>query len=410
MTGSVPYRQMLEKGLRYRDLPRPRPAVGGIFVEAMDRIKAAGGGVGPAVLGQTDRYPGLDRLGCHDEFTFDIEIGKRVLDEMLADCGTSILFHTLVLGTRVSGRLVEGVYVANKDGLLFIKGRTFIDCTGDADIVARSGFETYKGDRITGAMTEVNLVAHIEGIDSGAIEKYLDAGGDPWFYEICRKARDERPGMDIPKNLILFPMVQDGVFMINEGTMFSGYDGTSAKDMTRLMLAGRQRARVLVEELFRPYMPGSAACRLRMTAMYPGVRETRRIVAEYMLSEQDLLEGKRFDDTIALAGRHFDLGRGGDGSGQPFHDRNLSVKNGVTPIPYRALIPKDTINIIAAGRCIAADGQALGPARIMSTCFAVGEAAGTAASLQLAGNIPYREVDTAVLRQKLRDSGALVDY
>ena len=123
-----------------------------------------------------------------------------------------------------------------------------------------------------------------------------------------------------------------------------------------------------------------------------------------------MLEGKRFDDTIALGGRHFDLGRGGSPSGQPFHDRNLSVKTGITPIPYRAMIPRDTINIIVAGRCIAADGQALGPARVMSTCFAMGEAAGIATALYLKNYGSYREVNPSILRQILRDNGALVDY
>ena len=410
MTGSIPFRKMLEKGISYRDLPRARPAVGGIFVEAMNRIKEAGGGVGPAKLAQTDKYPGLDRLGCHDEFTFDIEIGKRVLDEMVIGAGVEILYHTLVTGTKVDGRVVSGVYIANKDGMTYVKGKAFIDCTGDADLVAQSGFDTYKGDRLTAEMTEVNLVAHIENIESRAIEQYLNKGGDPWFCDICRKAKNDRLEMDIPGNLILFPMMQEGVFMINEGTTFSGYDGTNAKDITRIMLIGRQRARVLVEELFQPYMPGSKNCRLRMTAAYPGIRETRRIVAEYMLSESDLIEGKRFDDTIALGGRHFDLGRGGSQSRQPFHDRNLSVKTGITPIPYRAMIPRDTINIIVAGRSIAADGQALGPARVMSTCFAMGEAAGIASALYLKNSGSYRGINPSTLKQMLRDNGALVDY
>lgn len=409
MTGSIPFRKMLEKGLRYADLPRPRPAVGGIFLEAVRRIKAAGGGVGPAVLAQTDRHPGLDRLGCHDEFTFDIETGKRVLDEMATEAGVEVLYHTIVLGASLSGGRVTGVYAANKDGLTRVRAETFIDATGDADLVSRCGFATYKGDRESGAMTAASLVAHIEGIDSAAMERYLDGGGDPWFPDICAEARRERPGADIPKSLIIFPMVQEGVFMVNGGTAFDGFDGTSARDMTALTLLGRRRARVLVEDLFRPYMPGSRGCRLRLTAAYPGVRETRRIVAECTLREEDLLEGRSFPDTVALAGRHFDLSRGGSGTGQPFHDRNLSVKGGITPIPYRAMIPRDTQNIIAAGRCIAADGQALGPARIMSTCFAMGEAAGVAAALHLRGGKAYRDVDPGELRETLRKQGALVD-
>ena len=404
--GSIAFPWMIERGLQYKDLPRPRRAVGGIFEEAMNRIKAQNGGDGPCKLSQTDRYPGLDRLGCHDEFTFDLEIGKRVLDEMLVEAGVDIRYYTTAMDVERKGDMVEGVYFVNKSGLQYVSAKTVIDCTGDADLVSRAGFTTCKGDRETGEMTSAGLVAHIEGINSGAIEAYLNAGNDPWFRELCRKAIADHPGLDLPGALIIFPMVQDGVFMINGGTSFPGYDGTSGKDMTSLTLRGRQRAKLLVETLFRKYIPGAENCRLRLTASYPGVRETRRIEAEYILSEDDLLKGTRFEDTIALAGRHFDLGRKG---GQVFADAGRYVKNGIAAIPYRSLLPKGADNIIAAGRCIAADGQALGPARIMSTCFAVGEAAGTAASVKLRQNTAFRNIDVQLLQDILRKNNAEID-
>lgn len=406
-TGSIPFRHMLEQNLQYRDLPHPRRAVGGIFQEAMARMKQEGGGVGPSVMAQTERYPILDRLGCHDEFTFDLECGKRTLETIALEAGVQILYYTMALDVARVGDKVQGVYLSSKDGVTYVPVKAVIDATGDADLVARAGFETYKGDRETGEMTAASLVAHIENIDSGAIAAYLEQGGDPWFYDACAKACEAYPGLDLPTGLIIFPMMQDGVFMINGGTSFGGYDGTSAESLTALTIRGRKRAQLLVEKLFREFMPGGENCRLRLTAAYPGVRETRRIVAEYMLSEQDLLEGKRFEDTIALAGRHFDLSR--KSGGQPFHVKRLSVKGGVTPIPYRALIPAGADNLIAAGRCIAADGQALGPARIISTCIAVGEAAGVATRFKLEGNVPFRAVPADALRGRLRMLDAEVD-
>ncbi len=407
MNGSIPFPKMVEQGLVYKNLPRPQRVVGGIFQEAIDRITAADGGVGPAVMAQTDRCPGLDRLGCHDEFTFDLEIGKRVLDEMVVDSGADILFHSMIVGTEFSQRKIAGVYVANKEGITYITADRFVDCTGDADLIARSGLATDKGDRKTGELTASSLVIHIEDIDSPALENYLNEGGDPWFRGCCQSAKENKPDADIPKALIIFPMIQKGVFMVNGGTGMNGIDGTNADDVTRIMLKGRQRAKTLVEDLFRPYVPGAENCRLRLTATYPGIRETRRIIAEYTLQEEDLLEGKRFDDTIALAGRHFDLGRGKQE--QPFQKRDLSVKGGITPIPYRCLVPREADNVIVAGRCIAAEGQSLGPARIMSTCFAMGEAAGIAAFLSLRKAIPYRDVDCGKLQDILREQGAILD-
>lgn len=407
MNGSIPFPQMIAGGVRYQDCERPRKVVAGIFEDAVNRIKAQQGGIGPCVLAQTDRYPGLDRLGCHDEFTFDIETGKRVLDEMLAEARVEVLYYTQAVDVSRSGNRIDGVWFTNKSGLQYAAASAVIDATGDADLVDRAGFATYKGDRATGEMTIASLVAHLENIDSGAIERYLNEGNDPWFRPQCEQAKKDHPDLDLPGHLIIFPMVQDGVFMINGGTSFPDYDGTSGRDMTALTIRGRSRARLLAEVLFRHYIPGGERCRLRLTAAYPGVRETRRIIAERMLTEDDLLSGAHFPDTVALAGRHFDLNR--KQGGQVFAEAGKRVKNGVTEIPFSAMIPQGSENLLVAGRCIAADGQALGPARIMSTCFAVGEAAGTAAKLMLLSAPAFGDIDRQELRRMLRAQNAVVD-
>jgi hypothetical protein len=408
--GSIPFREMLLKNLAYRDLPHPRKAVAGIFEELVNRMKAEQAGAGPAVVAQTDQYPGLDRLGCHDEFVFDIEQAKRILERAVLDRGVKILYYTLIAGAECTKRQIDGAYLANKNGITFVKAKTFIDCTGDADIAFHGGFETYKGDRNTGEMSIVSLIAHIEDIDSGEIEKYLNEGKDPWFFEACRKAREANPGLDLPESLLVFPMTDRGTFMINGslngGTSFSGYDGSKAEDLTAIAIRGRERARLLVEKLFRPYIPGAANCKLRLTAAYPGIRETRRIAAEKMITEKDFLEGTVFEDTIALAGRHFDLIRK---QGQVFHNEANRLGGGVAHIPYGAMIPRGSSNLIAAGRCIGADGQTLGPVRITSTCFAIGEAAGTAAGFAVKEAKAFKDVDIEVLRNTLRANGALVD-
>ena len=406
---------MVEQNLQYENLPHPMEAVAGLFDEIVDRIKREGGGVGPCKLGQTDKYPGLSRLGCHDEFTFDLEIGKRVLDEVVTEAGVDILFYTQALDVCVEDNVVKGVYLVNKDGMTFVPVKAVVDCTGDADLISRAGYATYKGDRETGKMAGISFVIHIENIDAGAIEQYLNAGGHPWFFDACQKAIEEHPELSLPRNLIIFPMVQDGVFMVNGGTTHNGYDGTSAEDLTQIALMGRQRAKHLVEYVFRKHIPGAENCRLRLSATYPGVRETRRIVGEYTLTAEDMLEGKRFPDTIALAGRHFDLARGaksqteGFGDHQPFADKGLSVKNRIACIPYFAMIPKNSCNIVAAGRCIAADGQALGPVRIMSTCMAIGQAAGIAAGMTIQGKTTFKNIDVQLLREKIRAKGGIVD-
>lgn len=421
-SGSIPFPQMIEKGLRYADLPHPRKAVGGIFDSFVAAVKAECGGVGPARMAQTDLYPGLDRLGCHDEFTFDLETGKRVYEEMVLASGAEILFFTRVLKADIDANRIRGLWLTSKDSVTYVGCRAVIDCTGDADVVESAGYETYKGDRKTGEMTNASLICHIENIDPAPLERYLNEGGDPWFTPFCAQAQKDHPEYDVPNALVIFPMMQPGVFMVNGGTNRGGIDGTQAASLTELALWGRQRARFLVEELFRKYIPGAENCRLRLTAPHPGIRETRRIVAEYILTEDDLLMGRTFDDTIALAGRHFDLEREEDevvqaGAADGVDCQNLTqtfavtnrLKLGVAPIPYRSLVPKGSDDVIVAGRCVAADGQALGPARIMSTCMAMGEAAGTATVLKLQGGLSYRTIDVQHLRRLLRQAGAEVD-
>ncbi len=421
-SGSIPFRKMLEQGLSYKDLPRHRRAVCGVFETVINNIKAHGGGVGPGIMAQTEKYPALDRLGCHDEFTFDIETGKQVFDEMAEQYGLSVLFYTTALYPEMENGEIKGLYIFNKSGLSYISCKALIDCTGDADMTERCGYETYKGDKETGEMTCIGFITHIENIDSGKMAEYLENGGDPWFLEQCRLAAEnnaEGNGNVPPSNLVIFPMIQEGVFMVNGGANhdFLGdhnLDGTSGKDLTDLTVIGRKRAAWLVEKLFRPYIPGAENCRLRLTASYPGVRETRRIVGEKTLTEEDMVSGTKFPDTIALAGRHFDLTRKTseesekNGGTQEFAGKN-KLGGGMASIPYGSLIPKNSKNIIVAGRCIAADGQALGPARIMSTCMAVGEAAGCATVLKLRDNVDYKDVNTDELRALLRSYGAVVD-
>lgn len=404
-TGSKPYKTMLKEGTAYEDLPRPRRAVGGIFQELCDTLRDLGAGTGadPFVMGQADRFPGLQRLGCHDEFTFDLEIGKRVLEEKVLEAGAEILYYVTICGAEAENGRVKSVLASTKRGVTRYEADAFIDCTGDADVACYAGAETT--DSPLGNVSAVSLITHIENVDSAALEAYLKAGGDPFFADACRKAAEEHPELEFPKTILIFPMVQPGVFMVNGGTDYTGYEALDPADMTRLSIYGRRRAAYLAEYIFK-HIPGGEHSRVRLTAPWPGVRETRRIVSMGALTEEDLLTGKTFPDSVALAARHFDLDRG---RGQPFHDKNLRMKRDAAQIPYSCMVPRDCENLLAAGRCVQADGQALGPARIMATCFAVGQAAGTAAAIRKAENCAFAQVPYPELRRRLLAAGAILD-
>ena len=404
-TGSRPYREMLQDGTPYENLPRPRRAVGGVFKELCDALRDAGAGTGadPFVMGQASRHPGLQRLGCHDEFTFDLEAGKRMLEQKVLEAGAELLFYTAVCGAEAQGGRINAVITASKAGLTRRCAEAFIDCTGDADVAYFAGAPTTASP--LGDVSAVSLIAHIENVDARRLEAYLNAGGDPYFREACARARSEHPELDLPETMLIFPMVQPGVFMVNGGTDLTGYDSLDPLDMTRLSVRGRARAENIARHIFR-HIPGGESCRVRLTAPWPGVRESRRIVSRGALTEEDLLTGRVFPDSVALAARHFDLDRGRK---QPFHEKKLRMKRDAAQIPYNCMVPQGIENLLAAGRCIQADGQALGPARIMATCFAVGQAAGTAAAIRHAERCAFSAVPYPALRRRLLDDGAILD-
>ena len=404
-TGSRPYREMLREGTPYECLPRPRRAVGGIFRELCDALRDIGAGTGadPFVMGQAAEHPGLQRLGCHDEFTFDLEAGKRVLEERVLDAGVELCCYTTICGAEADDRRVRSVIGASKRGLTRFRADAFIDCTGDADVAHFAGAPTIASP--LGDVSAVSLIAHVENVDAGALEAYLNAGGDPYFRAACARAREEHPEMDLPETMLIFPMVQPGVFMINGGLDLTGYEALDPADMTKLSVRERARAEHIARCVFC-HIPGGEHCRVRLTAPWPGVRESRRIVSLGALTEEDLLTGRPIPDSVALAARHFDLDRG---RRQPFHEKQLRMKRDAAQIPYSCMVPQGMDNLLAAGRCIQADGQALGPARIMATCFAVGQAAGTAAALRHAEGCAFSEVSYPVLRRHLLEHGAILD-
>ena len=121
--------------------------------------------------------------------------------------------------------------------------------------------------------------------------------------------------------------------------------------------------------------------------MDTGIRETNRIVGEYEITADDYITGRFFDDSVCYAFYPIDL-HIMDGIKQEFHKENIVAK-----VPYRALIPKGTKNILCAGRCISSDTLANSGLRVEAVCMATGQVAGCAAALAAKKNISVAEID-----------------
>jgi hypothetical protein len=187
-------------------------------------------------------------------------------------------------------------------------------------------------------------------------------------------------------------------------TRLHGLDGTSATDLTTAELEGRRQV-VTLMRFFRRYFPGAGNAVLLETAAQIGVRETRRIIGEYVLTLDDLQTGRHFPDVVALGGFPVDIHSPTDDTGGVTPEYRTAA---VYEIPYRTLVPVDTDQLLAAGRCLSAQHVAIGAVRAMPTCFATGQSAGVAAAIAAEEETPPRGVDYQRLRDRLEQQGAIL--
>jgi hypothetical protein len=180
-------------------------------------------------------------------------------------------------------------------------------------------------------------------------------------------------------------------------------DATDADQLTQAEIEGHRQVVYLVD-FMRKRMPGFENCYLLDTGTQIGVRETRRIIGEYVLAAEDVFGARRFEDAIARVSFPIDIHdvKGGGGFFEGPRDGPYYT------VPYRCLVPKEIENLLVAGRCISATHEAHGSLRVMPPCFATGQAAGTAAALALETNASPRKVNVALLRESLIQQGAMV--
>jgi hypothetical protein len=160
-------------------------------------------------------------------------------------------------------------------------------------------------------------------------------------------------------------------------------------------------------EVIRRHVPGCETASLIASAPALGVRESRRIRGEYELTIDDILDGRQFEDQVYRYACFVDIHEPEPGKRSPYADRSLSpgLSYGV---PYRCLVPQGIENLLVAGRCLSTTHEALASVRMMPSCMAMGQAAGTAAALCGASGVPPREVSVGRLRQMLAEDGVLL--
>lgn len=334
----------------------------------------------------------------------DIEKAKRVVADFADLDGIQVFLQTSVFDVLREGDEIKGVVVSCKDGPRVISGNIYIDSTGDGDVAYLSGCKVEKG-RGDGLMQPATLEYTIDNVDeSKAIVCIGDVDevkfGDIPFLEYCRQCADKG---ELPKNLAavrLHRTVNPGERRVNT-TQANGVDGTRTSDLFSAELKLRSQIDI-VTDFLRSHLPGYENCKVVGSGTTIGLRETRRVIGDYILTRDDVVEGRRFDDVIVHKAEFVVDIHNPAGAGQA--EKKIQY---CTPydIPYRCFTPIGLRNLYTAGRCISGTHEAHASYRVMSICMAMGQAVGLAASMCSAENIGTRELDIKKLQSKLESLG-----
>ena len=375
----------------------------GIGIEFEERAKRAGASV---------------KEPQSDSHAIDGEAFKAVADDLVLEAGVTPMLHRMFVAPVMVGNQIKGAIVESKAGREAILAKRVIDATGDADVAYRAGAPTVKqakqdmiGASVMFSLSGVNKQRFIDHVKS-APHTYADWAYGQWTIETTGKEdqmfspflrkpfeRARAEGL-IPTNLDTISGTWGALYDAGDLTYLNlvhllGYDGTDPQDLTHGEMEGRRQAMLAVRAL-QEFQPGCESAKLRNFGMTLGIRDTRKIDAVYNMTELDVREQARFDESVGIFPEFID----GYGililptTGRYFH------------LPYRTLLPKVVENLICAGRITGGDRVSHAATRNMMCCAVTGQAAGTAAALSVKRNEAFDSLSVAALQDELKHQGA----
>ena len=373
-----------------------RQVVHGVADELLDRMRALDGLSEPHLI-----------FGRIHAQAYDMSAFKCAADELLVSQGASILFHALGAGVlRKDDGTIHALLLETKSGRVAVRGRLFIDCSGDADLAHWAGVALEKGDDHGNLLypTLMFRVGNVDGDRAGeawrSIPALMDASEASGEFHFPRRGAIVRPQKHAYEWRVNVTQLRD-----DSGRAI---DGTDARSLSDAELEGRRQ---IVEYLrfLRAKVPGFENAYALDIAPQVGIRETRRLVGECMLTREDVLSCARFGDSIGVNGWPIENHVAGDVRWEwPALD-----SRGYNELPYRMLVPRRATangvgNLLVAGRCAAMTHEGQSAARVSGACFVMGQAAGTAAALALAESQHVADVSVAALQLALERDGCFL--
>ena len=385
----------------------------GLFAEIVDRMVALGGAIHPSQVRAGTPFSAWITKG-HDHLTpFDAETMKFVLDQMCAEAGVKLLFHSTLVEPLIKKNRISGVRVLGREGIGRIGAKVVIDATGDGDVAAKAGAPCTFGNPELGKVQPSTLFFHINNVDSPKLIKDVEAhlhefrkvNGVSYRALHWRVEEAEAAGeWDIArKSVNIYRGVREDEWAVN-CTRIANVDATSTESLTAAEIEGRRQVQEMMN-FFHKYVPGCENATIKSSASTLGIRESRHVLGEYLLTADDLLQGVVPEDSILVASNSVDVhGRNGANTTE-----YKTIENGRWyGLPLRSLIPQNIDGLIVAGRAISATSDAAGAVRVMPPCMAMGHAAGITAALAASGNAAPRSIDAADVRSILLEQGAFL--
>ena len=398
-----------------------KQTINGIPQEVVDRLMEAGVSMGHLIIPTGQSIT-----------PFSAEGFRFVADKVVMDAGVKLMLHSSVADAEVEDGLISHIVVSNRDGLNEHSADIYIDATGDGHLFAHAGAPFFKGkpedvqrSTLMFKFSHVNIdriFAYAKSLEDGARQDLDDSpltGEEPdsvefaphflgvfgfskWVALFNAEAAGEGKPEPFPRRIViaLSDMIPGEYWMLM--TDVAG-DASTAAGITELEIAAREQVWGMIPYLRR--IPGFEGAALSQVANRIGVRETRHLTGEHVLTGDDVINGAEFEDVICQVGMAPDMH---DTPRQPFfRPTPIESDRGMYDIPYRTLLPLEIDNLLVAGRCISGDEVASSSLRFGPVCMGTGQVAGFAAVMSIQNNVTPRSLDVKMLQDKLKSSGAL---
>lgn len=334
-----------------------------------------------------------------------IEAAKYALTKLLHDSNVNVLLQSSLASVKVENKMIRTIEVTTQSGNIELTAKQFIDASGDGALAAMAGCEIKVGRLSDGLMQPTSIMFTIEGIEPWQQltcqheEHYQDLGDGREYLDLCHKACASGELPSTINIVRLYNTGHTGERMVN-ATQLNKVNPLDPQNLFESEYILREQIHAVVNFL-KNNIPGMANIRVNGSSTTLGIRESRRVMGDYVLTEDDLIAGRKFDDAIVHdACFSIDI-HNPAGPGQSVDEERCPKIAQPYDIPYRCLTPIGFDNLLVAGRCISGTHEAHSSYRVMRICMAMGDAAGHAAALAINSTNNTREINISDLQKML---------